>query len=205
MRRPGKETERWNPNQRLVRLFVYSLTIGLNNFNSIPTYDNEPNNIKAAKKYFGSHFSGVFQRSLKKLPWKEPKRTIFTHFTSVVDTSSTRVILSNGEHSSSVMPSQADQCLLVQDSILRMQLKEASLMWAKRNGQSSCRPCNLASYLHACAPRQGVLLSLGCAGWPGMLRLGCVATITYILHFVCIIAPIHNRAVWLSPISRLNL
>lgn len=76
--------------------------------NFIPSYGDLPNDSKIAQKYFAQHFQGLFTRG-KGAP--VGKRGLFVHFTSVVDTKATRVVIGN-----------------VQDAVLKAQLKDARLM-----------------------------------------------------------------------------
>ncbi|THH16106.1 hypothetical protein EW146_g4480 [Bondarzewia mesenterica] len=72
---------------------------------SITSYGDRPNEYEAVLQYFRSHFLQVHRRN------NEQKRVLYTHFTSVVDTKTTRSIIAN-----------------VRDSIFRGYLKSAALV-----------------------------------------------------------------------------
>jgi hypothetical protein len=63
--------------------------------NSIPLYGNQPNTDKVAKRFFASHFNQVFNKS--KINTNDGRRGLFVHFTSVVDSKTTKSVIADGE------------------------------------------------------------------------------------------------------------
>lgn len=75
----------------------------------IPSFGDQPNTDKNAKKYFAGHFNQVFNKS--KVNTNDGRRGLFVHFTSVVDSKATRNVIGD-----------------VQDAILQKQMKDAKLI-----------------------------------------------------------------------------
>ena len=65
--------------------------IGFDVERSIPTYGNRPNTYDSVIDYFRTHFMQVHRKN------NEEQRVLYTHQTSVVDTTTTQSVIRNGE------------------------------------------------------------------------------------------------------------